>query len=169
MKLMSGVCRTLMTSHVGDLDAGVTADRASFGSGWSLVSNFPRQGAIAAMATQVPSTACFGAEPRWRLKEKHKYNQTRLFPPCLLGATDDKIYHGGNILCIVQFKHLFPFISLVAILYMLYSARCHTGCLVCTVFTISFILPTYCVKSVLCNILLMCCYVLALHYLQSKK
>lgn len=64
---MTGVCRTLMTSHVGDLDAGVTADRASLGPGRSVVSNFPRQGAVAAMATQVPPIASFGAESCWRL------------------------------------------------------------------------------------------------------
>lgn len=42
MMLMSGVRRTRMTSHIGDLDAGVTADRASLGSGRSLVSTIPR-------------------------------------------------------------------------------------------------------------------------------
>lgn len=82
---MMGVCQTLMTSHIGDLDAGVTTDRASLGSGRSLVSNLPRQGPIAAMATQVPPIACFRAEPCWRLEQKHKYSQTRL-PPRLLGV-----------------------------------------------------------------------------------
>lgn len=71
MTLMSGVRRTLVTSHVGDLDAGVTTDRASLCSGRSMVSTFPWQGAVAAMATQVPPAASFGAEACWRLK--HKY------------------------------------------------------------------------------------------------
>ena len=61
---------TPMTSHVGDLDAGVTADRAPLGSRRSLVSNFPRQGAVAAVAAQVSPVAAFGAEPCWRLEQK---------------------------------------------------------------------------------------------------
>lgn len=61
---------TPVTSHVGDLDAGVTADRAPLGSGRSLVSNFPRQGAVAAVAAQVSPVAAFGAEPCWRLEQK---------------------------------------------------------------------------------------------------
>lgn len=55
-------------SHIGDLDAGITMDWTSLSSGWSVISNFPRQGAIVAMATQVSPTAIFGAEPHWRLK-----------------------------------------------------------------------------------------------------
>lgn len=69
MTLMFDIRRTLMTSHVGDLDAGVTANRASLCSGRSMVSTFPWQGAIAAVATQVPPTASFGAETCWRLKK----------------------------------------------------------------------------------------------------
>ena len=61
---------TPVTSHIGDLDAGVTADRAPLGSGRSLVSNFPRQGAVAAVAAQVSSVPAFGAEPCWRLEQK---------------------------------------------------------------------------------------------------
>lgn len=67
---------TLMTSHVGDLNAGVTVDRASLGSGRSLVSTLPRQGAIAAVATQVSPIAGFGAEACWRLKQKHTFIST---------------------------------------------------------------------------------------------
>ena len=69
MKLISVVCCPPMTSHVGDLDAGVTVDWTSLGSGRSLVSNFSRQRAIAAMATQVPATAGFRAEPCRRLEK----------------------------------------------------------------------------------------------------
>lgn len=58
-------------SHVGDLDAGVAADRASISSGWSVVSDLPGQGAIAAVATQVPPTASFGAESCRGLEQKH--------------------------------------------------------------------------------------------------
>jgi len=60
-----------MTSHIGDLDAGVTVERASLRSGRGLVSALQRQGAVAAMATQVPPIASFGAEASWRLKQKH--------------------------------------------------------------------------------------------------
>lgn len=71
---------TLMTSNVCDLDAGVTSDWTSFSSGWSLVSNLSGQGAIAAMATQVPPTASFWAESCWRLKQtKTHSNKLLLF------------------------------------------------------------------------------------------
>lgn len=60
---MSDVRLTLMTSHVGDLDSGVAADWAALRPVRSLVSHLLRQRAVAAMATQVPPTAGFGAEP----------------------------------------------------------------------------------------------------------
>lgn len=67
---MTGIGRTLITSHIGDLDAGVTTDGASFCPGRSVISNLSRQGAIAAMATQVPPIASFGTKSCWRLEQK---------------------------------------------------------------------------------------------------
>lgn len=67
LRLMKGVYHTLMVSHIRDLDAGVASDRASLGSGRSTISNFPWEGAAAAVATGVTSIACTGAKSCRRL------------------------------------------------------------------------------------------------------
>lgn len=54
-------------SHVGDLDAGVPSDGAPLGPGRGLVPGVPGQGAVAAVAAQVPAVACLGAETCRRL------------------------------------------------------------------------------------------------------
>lgn len=151
-----------MTSHVGDLDAGVSVDRAALGSGRSLVSTLPRQGAEAAMATQVSPVASFGAEAWWRLKQKHTFilqihSNKALFIWCY-GWQD--VWWGKY--------------SLFSVIKAPFSLHQHS-CSLCLVFCIqpatvqtvlsapiSLMLETSCVKSVLCNTLLMACNVLAL-------
>lgn len=53
-------------------------DRTSLSCRWSLISGFSRQGTVAAVAAQVQPTACFGAEPCWRLFQEHKYTLSLL-------------------------------------------------------------------------------------------
>lgn len=61
------------TSHVRDLDAGVSPDRASLRSRRGLVSGLLGQGAVAAVAAGVPPAACFRAETRrWLARRRRR-------------------------------------------------------------------------------------------------
>lgn len=86
-----------LTSHVGNLDAGVPTDRAPLCSRWGLVPYVPRQGTVAAVAAQVPPAACFGAEPCWGLDGETQIHFVIVY------------FQGRNILCVVILASLFLF------------------------------------------------------------